>query len=266
MEFFLASWEIILEILLLWVAFYVAYLLLKGTAAEQVLKGIIVITAVVMLTRGMNLVIINWLLTRFLAISVIAFLIIFQPEIRRGLARIGRLGIFSGELEVLGQVSRAATILAKKKTGALIALEREIGLRRYVESGVSVDARVTSELLNTIFAHNTPLHDGGVIVSERRLEAAACLFPLTQNPHISKVMGTRHRAALGLSEETDSIIIVVSEETGHISLAESGKMRSNIDPKDLVKTLERMYMPKIRKRSFWMTLNKFIQNLKKNKA
>ena len=250
MEFFLGYWEIVLEMAILWIAYYMIYLLLRGTAAEQVLKGIIIISLVIMLTGGMNLVIINWILTRLLAISVIAFLIIFQPEIRRGLARIGRFGIFSGEKEILNEIAKAATILSKKRIGALIAAEREIGLRRYVESGVSIDSSVTSELINTIFSPNTPLHDGGIIVSEQRVEAAACLFPLTQNPNVSKTMGTRHRAALGLSEETDAVIIVVSEETGHIGMAVGGKITEDIDPKNLVKILEKAYAPKIKKQPF----------------
>jgi len=172
MGFFL-GWEIILEILLLWGVYYMIYLLLKGTVAEQVLKGIIVVSVIILLTRGLNLVIINWMLTRLLAISVLAFLIIFQPEVRRGLASIGRFGVFSEEREILGEIAKAAVVLSKKKTGALIALEREIGLRRYVESGVSIDGKVTSELINTIFASNTPLHDGGIIISEQRIEAYA---------------------------------------------------------------------------------------------
>lgn len=256
------GYEFILEILILWAIFYTAYLLFKGTAAEQVFKGIIVIAFVIMLTRGLNLVIINWLLTRLLAISVIAFLIIFQPEIRRGLARIGRLGIFSGEWEILEEIAKAAVVLCKRRVGALIAIEREIGLRRYVESGVSIDSAVTSELINTIFSHNTPLHDGGIIVSEQRIEAAACLFPLTQNPNIPKTMGTRHRAALGLSEETDAVIIVVSEETGGISLAVGGKMTKDIDPKEVARDLEMAYMPKMRKKSFSSIMKSFWQNVR----
>ncbi|MFH1836820.1 MAG: diadenylate cyclase CdaA [Candidatus Omnitrophota bacterium] len=258
MEFFLGYWEIFLEIAILWTVYYMLYLLLRDTAAEQVLKGIIIISSVIMLTGGMNLVIINWLLTRLLAISVIAFLIIFQPEIRRGLARVGRFGIFSGEKETLGEIAKAATILSKRRVGALIAAEREIGLRKYVESGVSIDSAVTSELINTIFSPSTPLHDGGIIVSEQRIEAAACLFPLTQNPDAPKTMGTRHRAALGLSEETDAVIIVVSEETGNISMAIGGKMTEDIDPKHLGTVLEKAYVPKIRKRPFLAVLKRFM--------
>lgn len=243
---------------MLWGVYYLIYLLFKGTAAEQVLKGIIVISAVVMLTRGVNLAVINWLLTRFLAISVIAFLIIFQPEIRRGLANIGRFGIFPGEREVLGEIAKASLVLSKKKIGALIAIEREMGLRRYVESGVSIDSLVTSELINTIFAPRAPLHDGGIIVSKQRIEAAACLFPLTQNPNVPKTMGTRHRAALGLSEDTDAVILAVSGETGRISMAVSGSIKRDLDHKNLATILEKAYMPKTRKRSFPVVIKRLL--------
>jgi diadenylate cyclase len=256
------GWEVVLEILILWGVYYLTYLLLKGTAAEQVLKGIIVISLVVLLTRGLNLVIINWMLTRLLAISVVAFLIIFQPEIRRGLAKIGRFGVFTEERETLEEIAKACVVLSKKKIGALVAVEREIGLRRYVESGVSIDARVTSELINTIFFNNTPLHDGGVIISQQRVEAAACLFPLTQNPSVPKTMGTRHRAALGLSEETDAVVVVVSEETGSISVAYGGKITSDIDSRNVVGILERAYMPKERKKSMPAVLKRLISKRK----
>lgn len=262
MHFLLDNWEIILEVLMLWGGYYLIYLLVKGTAAEQVFKGILIISIIVILTRGMNLIVINWLLTRLLAISVIALLIIFQPEVRRGLARLGRFGIFSGESETLNEIAKAAVVLSKKKIGALIALERETGLRRYVESGVGVDSQVTSELINTIFARNTTLHDGGIIISHQRIEAAACLFPLTQNIDVPKTMGTRHRAAMGLSEETDAIILVVSEETGDISLAMSGKMMKDIDPKKIAKMLEMACMPKLKKGSFPDMLKRFLSKRK----
>ena len=238
------------------------YLLLRGTAAEQVLKGIIIISIVILISRGVNLDVINWLLTRLLAISVMAFIIIFQPEIRRGLARIGRFGIFQEEKEIIKEIAKASVVLHKKKIGALIAIQREVGLRRYVESGVSIDSIVTSELLNTIFSPDTPLHDGGVIISEQRVEAAACLFPLTQNPNISKVIGTRHRAALGLSEETDAVIVIVSAETGNISLAINGKMTKEIDAKNVLKALEGFYKPKTRKKTYIVSLLKkiFLKN------
>ncbi len=263
-SFFYIYWDTIIEVLLLWVAYYAVFLLLRGTAAEQVIKGLIIISLIVMVTRGLNLQIINWLLTRLLAISVIMFVIIFQPEIRRALARIGRFGIFTGEREFLDEVAKAATVLAKKKTGGLIAIERETGLRRYVESGVAMDSKVTSELINTIFNVATPLHDGGIIISEHRIEAAACLFPLTQNPNIPRSMGTRHRAAIGLSEETDAVVVVVSEETGNISIALGGHITRQLDPKNVIVFLSGVFKPKTSKRSFVDTLkNMFASKDKK---
>ena len=250
LNFIVGYWETILEIVILWGVFYTIFLLLRDTVAEQVLKGVIIITIVVMLTRGLNLVIINWLLTRLLAISVIAFLIIFQPETRRGLAKIGRLGIFSGGREVLSEIAKAAVVLSKKRIGALIAIERETGLMRYVESGVGIDSKVTSELINTIFTQSTPLHDGGMIVAEQRIEAVACLFPLTQSPSIPRSMGTRHRAAIGLSEETDAVVVVVSEETGNISIAVGGRITREMDPKNISKFLEGVFKPRLSKTGF----------------
>ena len=225
------------------------FMLIKGTVAEQVMKGFIVIAVVAIISKGLNLDIINWLITRLLGIAVIAILIIFQPEVRRGLARIGQFGVFTGEKVFIGEIAKAAVVLSKKKNGALIAMEREVGLRRYVESGVEIDSKVTSELINTIFTPTTSLHDGGIIISGQRLEAAACLFPLTQNPHIPKTMGTRHRAALGLSEETDAVVLVVSEETGAISLAIEGKMTRDIEHKNVIKVIEGLYS-KARKNPF----------------
>ncbi|MBF0216809.1 MAG: TIGR00159 family protein [Candidatus Omnitrophica bacterium] len=258
MNFFVNNWDTILEILILWWVYYMVFMLIKGTVAEQVLKGLIVVSVIVVLTGTLDLVIINWLLTRLLAISVIAFLIIFQPEIRRGLAKLGRIGVFSADSETLEEISKAAVVMSKKKIGALIAIERETGLRKYVESGVGVDATVTSELINTIFTLNSPLHDGGIIVSEQLIEAAACLFPLTQNPNVPKTLGTRHRAAIGLSEEADAVVVVVSEETGTISVATGGRMTRDIEPRDLSAFLSGLFAPRTAKRTFLGSLFKFI--------
>ncbi|MBF0494642.1 MAG: TIGR00159 family protein [Candidatus Omnitrophica bacterium] len=237
-------WDAIIEVCILWGVFYMVYLLLKGTVAEQVMNGLVIIIIVTMLTRELDLGIINWLLTRLLTISVLAFLVIFQPEIRRGLAKIGRLGFFLNEKETFDEIAKSANVLSKKKIGGLMAIERETGLRRYVESGVELDAIVTSEMINTIFNPKSPLHDGGIIISGQRIEAAACLFPLTQNPNIPKTLGTRHRAAIGLSEDTDAVVVVVSEETGTISIAVDGKITREIEAKDLVRFLTEVSKPK----------------------
>lgn len=155
--------------------------------------------------------------------------------------------LFAKEEKVIYEVVRGAAVLARKKIGVLIALEREIGLKVYVESGVPLDAKVTSELITTIFMPNTPLHDGGIIIREDRVIAAGCLFPLTDNPKVSKTLGTRHRAAIGLTEETDAIVIIVSEETGIMSLALGGKMIRNLDDKRLMKLLKSLYFQQKRR-------------------
>jgi len=151
-------------------------------------------------------------------------------------------------------MAKAALIMSKKKVGGLIAVEREIGLRPYIESGIKLDSRVSSELLTTIFTPNAPLHDGGVIVQGSVITAAGCLFPLTQNPHVSSALGTRHRAAMGLSEETDAVVLVVSEETGNISISVNGRLTRDLDEEELSRVLSNIFKPKRSKKSifdFW---------------
>lgn len=188
--------------------------------------------------------IISWILPKLFAIFLLSFLIIFQPELRRGLAQLGQgpiLGIFFREERIIEEITEAVFSLAKKKIGTIIAIEREIGLKPYIESGVSLDSKVSSELINTVFMPHTPLHDGGIVIQNRRIVAAGCLFPLTQNPRISKTLGTRHRAAVGLTDETDALVIVVSKETGVVSLAREGKLMRNIDRESLTRILNNVF-------------------------
>jgi len=229
-------------------------LFIKGTRAVQVLKGIIIIVLIFLISKELQLETINQILAKLFTISVIAFVIIFQPELRRGLARIGQFGMFSGQQQALDEIVKATLIMSKKKIGALVAIEREIGLRPYIESGIRMDSHVTSELLNTIFAPNAPLHDGGVIVQGSVIAASGCLLPLTQNPHVSATLGTRHRAAMGLSEETDAVCVVVSEETGDISISVSGRLTRHLDEKEFGRVLNNIFKPKKTKKSvfdFW---------------
>lgn len=254
MDFSLEFWKYILEIIILWFFYYMLLVFVQGTRAVQVLKGLVILVIIFIITQELNLEAINWILTRLFTISIMAFIIIFQPELRRGLARIGQFGVFYREKEVLDEIAKAALMLSKKKVGALIALEREIGLKTYIESGVVIDSQVTSELLNTIFMPNTPLHDGGVVIQGSRIIAAGCLFPLTQNPHLPKTFGTRHRAGLGLSEETDAVVVIVSEETGDISVAVSGRLNRDIEEKDFAKVFSNIYRPRRHRKSifdFW---------------
>jgi len=269
MQYLSSIWRPILEIAILWYVFYHLLVFIKGTPAVQVLKGLIFLIILffisLFIAQKLNLKIISWILPRFLAIFVISFLIIFQPELRRGLARLGQgsvLGLFFREERIINEISEAVFSLAKKKIGAIIALEREMGLNAYIESGISLDSKINSELINTIFMPHTPLHDGGIIIQNGRIIAAGCLFPLTQNPKISKSLGTRHRAAVGLSDETDALIIVVSEETGTVSLAREGKLIRNIDRESLTKALNNVFgEPRKPRFSFKKLLLKRKQNV-----
>lgn len=240
-------WKPAIEIAILWFCFYVILLFVKETRGFQVLNGIIILALIFLITQKLELDTINWILRKLFAISVIGILIIFQPEFRRALANIGQnrlFGFFLKETEMLSEIVKSCTSLSKKKIGALIAFERETKLSAFIESGITVDGRISSEFINTVFMPNTPLHDGGIIISGNRIAAAGCLFPLTQNPKVSKTLGTRHRAALGLSEESDAIVIVISEETGGVSVAVNGRLTRDLDSDSLMRVLKNFFSPK----------------------
>jgi len=231
--------KMILEITIIWFLMYKFLIFIQGTRVVPLLRGIIVLIILFSLTHILNLGVVNWILTKLFAISVIGFLIIFQPEIRRGLSKIGQTYFFDlfsplpeAEKGAINKISQSLVNLAQKRIGALVAFERSVGLKTYAESGVKLDAAVSSEMINSIFTPLGPLHDGGVIISAGRIIAAGCIFPLSNNPNIDKALGTRHRAAIGLSEETDAIIVLASEETGKISIAQSGKLISDFEGKD----------------------------------
>ncbi len=232
-------WKPIIEITILWFALYHIILFFEGTRAVQVLRGIGLLLISFFLCQKFGLDVLDWLLTKLIGISIITILIIFHPEIRQGLARLGRKRIFLSALKeeeidsMLKETGRAVENLAKQKIGALIAIEKDEPLNAYAQGGVLLDARISSDLIETIFAPNNLLHDGGLIIRNERLLAAGCLFPLTQNQHLSRVFGTRHRAAIGLSEETDAIIIIVSEERQDISLVFREKLYKDLTGKDL---------------------------------
>jgi diadenylate cyclase len=215
---------------------YITYrflLLMRGTRGVQMTFGIIVLLLFYWLTRFYRLTAVQWLLSNVLTYIVFGIIVLYQNEIRRGLAGLGQTSLL-GRHKRMGkedfeEIVLAATTLASKKIGALIVVERDIGLRNYAESGIALDAVLTYDLLVTIFSPNTPLHDGAVIVQQNRITAAGCFLPLTLDPHLSKELGTRHRAAIGITEETDAITVIVSEETGTISAAISGKITRNLD-------------------------------------
>lgn len=234
------------EILLLACAFYVLLKFLRGTRGAGVLRGILVVfglTAMVVfvLARILNLEHVTWLVERMVGPLVLAAVIVFQPELRRGLLRLGLHPVFTrfvgARSPVLDELIEAVTALSRRKVGALVAVQRQVSLAEYAERGTKLNAEVSSELLQTIFQPGAPLHDGAVIVQGNRLAAAQCLFPLSENIELSKLLGTRHRAAVGVTEENDSVTVAVSEETGRLSLGVDGKLLQGLSPAELRKKL-----------------------------
>lgn len=233
-----------LEIWVLSVMYYFTILFFRGTRGAAVLSGFVIfLMLAIFLTEILHLDALNWLLQRFSVYLALAILIIFHPEIRRALAELGKQHVFStpaSETKLIDYVVQAADQMAERKVGALIAIEREIGTRSIQETGTRMESRLTSELLTTVFSPNTALHDGGVIIANDRLMAAGCLFPLSQRDGLNKALGMRHRAALGMSEETDALVVVVSEETGTISVAYKGHLSRDFDADRLRKLLAKV--------------------------
>jgi TIGR00159 family protein len=238
---FISFFKIAVEIIILWYVIYMILVFIKGTRTEQLLKGIVIIGAIFVIAQQLKLDAILWVMVRLFPLSVLALIIIFQPELRRGLARLGQFGVYQEDGGIIEEISRAAGYLSEKKVGALIAIEREVGLKNFIESGVPIDGRVTKELVISIFSSKAPLHDGAVIIQQGRIMAAGCLLPLTQETNISKSLGTRHRAAIGLSEEADAVCVVVSEETGSISISKGGKLMHDLSEADLSKLLKEIF-------------------------
>ena len=236
----------ILDILLVAVLFYRLLILVKGTRSAQMYVGLLVIVLVGLIARELDLIAIRWIVESLKTVWLIAFVILFQPELRHVLALFGRTRYFRSFLRgdhygVLGEVVRAVETLASRRHGALIVVERNTGLRNFVETGTRIDAKVSAELLVTLFSPGSPLHDGAVILREDIVIAASCILPLTANPRISAMFGTRHRAALGLSEETDAAIIIVSEQSGDISVAFRGRLMQKLNEGELRSELSRIF-------------------------
>lgn len=233
-------WAII-DILVVAYVFYKGYMLIKETRAEQLLKGIVLIIVLIPISFILKLDMLYFILNKTLTIGVLSVVIIFQPEIRRALEHLGRSafdelhGIEDEERrgKVVNEIVTAIENLAHEKTGALLAIEQGTGLGEILSSGTLIDANITSNLLENIFFVNTPLHDGATVIRKDRIYSAGCVLPLTNNICIDKKLGTRHRAAIGLSENSDAIVIVVSEETGVISLAINGRLTRNYDKEKL---------------------------------
>jgi diadenylate cyclase len=239
----------ILDILLVWFVLYKLITVIKGTKAVQLLKGIFFIIIARLITEALNLETLSWILQQVLNWGFLAIIIIFQPELRRALEQLGRGRLFSSSTlneesernRLIEALVKSVSYMAKRRIGALISIERETGLNDYIETGIQMNSDITSELMINLFIPNTPLHDGAVIVQKNRIAAAACYLPLSESPFISKDLGTRHRAALGISEVTDAITIVVSEETGAISLTANGDLHRNLSLEDFETKLRRIW-------------------------
>jgi diadenylate cyclase len=244
----------IVQVLGLSMIFYYILIFLKGTRGAQILLGMVIfIIVLISLTNFFHLESLNWILARISVYLSLAFLVIFQPEIRRALAELGRQPVFTVNTATktgLDNIVSAVTSLAEKRVGCLIAIEREKDSQNIRESGVMLDAPVISELIQTIFYPKTPLHDGGLIIGDNKIKAAKCIFPLSQNQDLFKQLGTRHRAAVGMSEEYDCVVIVVSEETGSISVSYRGRLSRGMNQEKLRRFLDALLF-KDKRNSVW---------------
>jgi len=260
----------IVDIAIVAFVIYQLLLLIQKTRAEQVLKGLIILFFIYFISKWVHLNTISWALENTIDFGIIATIIVFQPELRRALEQIGRGKFFQKVMlirderernysEIINDIVKAVENMSKSRTGALIVIERETGINDIIETGVKIDAELTRELLENIFVPNTPLHDGAVVIRGERIAAAGCFLPLTENPNLSKQLGTRHRAALGISENSDALAIIVSEETGVVSSASGGKLTRYLDSKGLQEILGKIYgqEPEIRPFNFirWRSRN-----------
>jgi diadenylate cyclase len=245
-----SSWWDVADIIIVSLLIYQALRLIRGTRAMQMAIGSLLVLLLLYASQHLPLQTLNWLIRSVLTYAVIGAIVLFQADIRRALSHLGSAPFFryfarSGEVaETIEEIVTAAGLLANGSVGAIVVFEREIGLRNYVESGIRIDAVVSYDLLTTIFQQKTPLHDGAVIISENRIAAAACFLPLTVSPKLDRDLGTRHRAAIGLTEESDAIAVIVSEERGEISLALEGRLERSLSPEDLRARLQLLILQK----------------------
>lgn len=236
----------VIDILVVWFVIYKLIMLIRGTKAVQLLKGIFIIVIVKLVSSFLGLQTVGWITDQILTWGFLAIIIIFQPELRRALETLGRGSIFTKagskrekeQQHLIDSIEKSVSYMGKRRIGALISVERGTGLDDYIETGIALDADISSQLLINIFIPNTPLHDGAVIIKSNKIAAAAGYLPLSDSPFLSKELGTRHRAALGISEVTDSITIVVSEETGGISITKGGELFREVTPERLHEILE----------------------------
>ena len=250
-----SSWWDVADIVIVAFLIYQALKLIRGTRAMQMAIGLLFVLLALYASQHVPLQTVNWLIRYILTYAVFAAIVLFQADIRRALSHVGSAPFFrwfgrsEKVAETIEEVVTAADLLVKADVGAIIVFEREMGLRHYVESGIPIDATVSYDLLVTIFQQETPLHDGAVILSENRIAAAACFLPLTVSPKLDRELGTRHRAAIGLTEESDAIAVVVSEERGEISIALQGRIERRLTIDDLRVRLQQLMLHRRRART-----------------
>lgn len=247
------SWISLVDILIVAFVLYKLIMLIRGTRAVQLIKGLVVLLVATTISDWLGLYTINWILEKTINVLLVALPIVFLPELRRALEQLGRGKFFARPLiylaeedmnRLINELVRSVQVLVKNKIGALIILERETGLNEYVETGVKIDGVISAEFMVNIFIPKSPLHDGAVIVRGDRVVAASCFLPLTEDSNVSKELGTRHRAALGVSELSDALAVIVSEETGIISVAQEGKLTRYLDETTLRELLVGLLQPK----------------------
>lgn len=239
----------VLDIVIITFLIYKLLGFIRETRAEQLAKGILFLIVATLLSKWLHLYTLHWLLSGLINVGLVAIVVIFQPELRRVLEYIGRSHITNvfGEVDneeakrIVGQFVEAVDAMSASRTGALMVIEREISLNDIIETGTVIDAQITAQMIGTIFYEGTPLHDGAVIVRGDKLYAAGCVLPLTQNKELNKELGTRHRAGIGITENSDALVIIVSEETGVISIAQNGRLTRFLDGKAIEKKLLSLY-------------------------
>jgi len=234
----------ILDIIIVSILIYFAIKFAVGTRAWQIITGLSILLIIWIIAKVLELSTLEWIFDNILSIGMFLLIVIFQPELRRGLAKLGEKGIFAGiaipQKKIIDDILRACSFMAERKIGALIVFERNVDLTHYIEGQVIIDAQPSLELIITIFTPQTPLHDGAVIIRNKRIAYARAFLPLTINPEIAEDVGTRHRAAVGITEETDAVAIIVSEERGEISIAVDGKLYKNLDILTVRKKLNKL--------------------------
>lgn len=254
------KFSIALDILIIWYLVYRLIMLIRGTKAVQLAKGIVFIFIVRIIAGLLQLHAVTYIVDQIVSWAVIGIIVIFQPEIRRGLERLGRTPIFSGRGEsahaksvrMVQELDKAIQYMSKRRIGALITIQQDTGLDDYIETGIKLDADITGELLINIFIPNTPLHDGAVIINNNRIAVAAAYLPLSDSSMIPKRLGTRHRAAVGISEVTDAVTIVVSEETGGVTITKNGRFLLDLTREEYLKYLNAQLVPKEEKKIPWI--------------